>query len=122
VTLVGLSMGGYFALRAASHLMYLLALDEPMAAFEFAMALNEQNLHSELVRQDVLILASRDDHFIPFRLHRKQIERLTAARSVTYRVFGSDEHAQNHCQMGNIRLALQVMAEWLDRLDAEGGG
>jgi pimeloyl-ACP methyl ester carboxylesterase len=129
VTLIGLSMGGYFALRAAafeprvkrviasghafdyrkvarppatailaffhdhlreftnrlsrwkikkggmeawniSHLMYVLAVDEPMAALEFALELNEENLHSDLVKQDVLIMASRDDHFIPYRLHK----------------------------------------------------
>jgi len=173
VTLIGLSMGGYFALRAAafeprvqrviasghafdyrkvarppaaailvffhdhlreftnrlsrwkirkggmeawniSHLMYVLGVDEPMAALEFALALNEENLHSDLVRQDVLLLASRDDHFIPFRLHREQLRRLTAARSVTDRVFSTEEHAQNHCQLGNIGLALQVMRKWID--------
>lgn len=173
VTLIGLSMGGYFALRAAafeprvqrviatghafdysrvvrppaaaimmffhdhfreftnrlsrwkirrggmeawniSHLMYVLALDEPMAALEFAMELNEKNLCSDAVKQDVLILASRDDHFIPFRLHGEQLRRLTSARSLTDRVFDKQDHAQNHCQIGNIGLALQVMREWLD--------
>jgi pimeloyl-ACP methyl ester carboxylesterase len=173
VTLIGLSMGGYFALRAAaleprvkrviasghafdyrkiarppatailvffhdhlreftnrlslwkirkggieawniSHLMYVLGLDEPMAALEFALDLNEANLHSNLVKQDVLILASRDDHFIPFRLHKEQLRRLTAAKSVTDRVFSREDHAQNHCQIGNIGLALQVMKEWID--------
>lgn len=172
VTLIGLSMGGYFALRAAafeprvrrviasghaydysrvarppaaailmffhdhcreftnrlshwkikkggmeawniSHLMYVLDLDEPMAALEFAMELNERNLCSDRVRQDVLILASRDDHFIPFRLHREQLRRLTAARSLTDRVFGKQDQAQNHCQIGNIQLALTVMSEWI---------
>ena len=148
VTLIGLSMGGYFALRAAafeprvkrvitsghafdyrkvarppataileffhdhlreftnrlsawkirkggmeawniSHLMYVLAVDEPMAALEFAHELNEENLHSDMVRQDVLLLASRNDHFI------------------------RTDDAQNHCQIGNIGLALQVMTEWI---------
>lgn len=178
VTLIGLSMGGYFALRAAafeprvqrviasghafdysriarrpataimmffhdhfrefanklsrwkikrggmdawniSHLMYVLAVDEPMAALEFAMELNEQNLCSDAVKQDVLILASRNDHFIPFRLHREQLQRLTAARSLTDRVFGKQDHAQNHCQIGNIGLALQVMREWIDSKTSE---
>jgi pimeloyl-ACP methyl ester carboxylesterase len=173
VTLIGLSMGGYFALRAAaleprvkrviasghafdyrkvapapatwllvffrdhfreftnklskwkirkggmeawniSHMMYVLGVDEPMAALDFAVELNEGNLHSDLVRQDVLILASRDDHFIPFRLHRMQLRRLTSAKSVTDRVFTKEDHAGNHCQIGNIGLALKVMREWLE--------
>jgi hypothetical protein len=66
------------------------------------------------VRQDVLILASRNDHFIPFRLHEMQLRRLTSARSVTDRVFTKEDHAHNHCQIGNIGLALNVMREWLD--------
>ncbi|MFH1313190.1 MAG: hypothetical protein ABIJ00_08165 [Candidatus Eisenbacteria bacterium] len=99
-----------------SHLMYILDLDEPMAAMDFALELNEENLHSEQVKQDVLVLASRNDHFIPFRLHKMQIERLTSARSVTDRVFTREDNAHNHCQIGNIGLSLKVMMEWLETL------
>jgi pimeloyl-ACP methyl ester carboxylesterase len=171
VTLIGLSMGGYFALRTAafeprvkrviasghafdyrkvargtwlllffrdhlreftnklsrwkirrggmeawniSHMMYVLGVDEPMAALDFGFRLNEENLHSDLVRQDVLILASRNDHFIPFRLHEMQLRRLISARSVTDQVFTREDHAHNHCQIGNIGLALGVMRRWID--------
>lgn len=81
----------------------------PLAALEFAMALNEENLHSGAVEQDFLILASRDDHFIPFRLHQQQLSRLTGARSVTDRVFTREDQAQNHCQIDNLGLALWTM-------------
>jgi hypothetical protein len=97
-----------------SHMMYVFDVDEPMAALDFAFQLNEDNLHSDRVRQDVLILASRNDHFIPFRLHQAQVRRLTSARSVTDRVFTEKDHAHNHCQIGNIGLALEVMRRWLD--------
>lgn len=174
VTLVGLSMGGYFALRAAAfeprvsrviasghaydyrkvapaaatwllelfrdhlreltnrlarwkirrggmeawnirHMMYVFDVDEPMAALDRAFAMNEANLHAGEVRQDVLLLVSREDRFIPFRLHAEQVRRLTAARSVTERVFTRAEHAQNHCQIGNLPLALEMMREWIER-------
>jgi pimeloyl-ACP methyl ester carboxylesterase len=173
VTLIGLSMGGYFALRAAAfeprlkrvivsghaydymkvvpapaawlmvffhdhlreftnrmsrwkmrkggmeawnigHLMYVLDVDEPMAGLDFSLQLNEENLHSDRVTQDVLVLASRNDHFIPFRLHREQLERLSSARSVTDRVFTKEDHAHNHCQIGNLGLALRVMSDWIE--------
>lgn len=107
-----ISKGGMEA-WSISHMMYILKTDEPMAALDFALQLNEENLHSELVRQDVLVLASQGDHFIPFRLHQQQLRRLTAARSVSDRVFTKNEHAQNHCQMGNIGLALRVMSQWI---------
>jgi hypothetical protein len=97
-----------------------LGADEPMAGFEFALQLNEANLHADRVRQDVLLLASRDDHFIPFRLHREQVRRLTAARSVTERVFTKADQAQNHCQIGNMGLALRVMRDWLEQRTATG--
>lgn len=92
--------------------MYVLDVDEPMAGLDFALGMDEKNLCSDRVSQDVLILASREDHFIPFRLHAKQLARLTAARSVTDRVFTRADQAHNHCQIGNIGLALRVMKEW----------
>jgi hypothetical protein len=94
--------------------MYVTDLDEPMAALDFAFSMNEENLHADRVQQDVLVLASREDHFIPFRLHEAGLQRLTAARSLTSRVFTRQEHAQNHCQIGNMGLALDVMKEWIE--------
>jgi len=178
VTLIGLSMGGWFALRAAafeprvrrvivsghafdyrrvapapaaglmmffrnrlpaftnrmsrwkmrqggmeawniSHLLYITGAAEPVDAIDFAFGLNEDNLHSDRVTQDVLVMAARNDHFIPFRLHEQQVRRLTAARSVTERVFTRDEHAHNHCQIGNLGLALRVMAAWLEQVTGD---
>jgi len=55
-------------------------------------------------------------HFIPVRLHSRQVEALVNARSVTDRIFTRDEHAQNHCQVGNIRLLLDTVLEWLDEV------
>jgi hypothetical protein len=104
-----------------SHLMYIRAVDEPMAALDFAMELNASNLHCDRVTQDVLLLASRRDHFIPFRLHVEQLERLPAARSVSDRVFTVADRAENHCQVGNLPLALQVMRDWIRRVSLDGG-
>ena len=100
----------------AAQLMYVTGEEVPMDAFEVMFSMNEGNLHSDMVKQDVLILTGRDDHFIPFRAHGMQVEALTNARSVTSRVFTKDEHAQNHCQVGNVGLALDVMVDWIDRM------
>lgn len=173
VTLIGLSMGGYLALRASAfipeisrviasghaydytklhrgpaawllksfrdhhraftnrlfrwkirrggveiwnirQLMYILGVDEPMAALDFAFSMNEENLHSDLVRQHVLLLSAEQDHFIPFGVQEKQRKLLTSARSVTEREFNEEDQAHHHCQMGNIGLALKVMVEWME--------
>lgn len=96
------------------HLKYITKKTKPMDALQIYVLMNEHNIHSELVKQDVLILTSRDDHFIPFKMHDMQIRALTNARSVTGRVFTREEHAQNHCQNGNIGLALDVMTKWIE--------
>ncbi len=48
---------------------------------------------------------------IPFKMHDMQVKALTDAKSVTDKVFTKEEHAQNHCQIGNIGLALDVMVK-----------
>jgi len=101
-----------------SNLMYITEIEPPMSAFDYAMQLNEENLHCELVDQDVLLLTSREDHFIPYKLHNRQVQLLANARSLTDRVFTKAESAQNHCQIGNIGLALQVMDDWITRTTA----
>ena len=47
-------------------------------------------------------------------MHRMQVKALKNASSVTPMVFTSDVHAEHHCQVGNIGLALTVVVEWLE--------
>ena len=98
-----------------SNLIYITKSETPADAFEVWLQLNENNLHSDLVKQDVLILTGREDHFIPFKVHNMQVKALTNAKSVTARVFTKEEQAQNHCQIGNIGLALDVMVKWIEK-------
>ncbi|MFC1871888.1 alpha/beta hydrolase family protein, partial [Chloroflexota bacterium] len=98
-----------------NNLMYITDKKVPIEAFDVLMQFNEENLHSDLVRQDVLILTGREDHLVPFKMHNMQVKALTSARSVTSRVFTKEEQAQNHCQMGNIGLALDVMTKWIEQ-------
>lgn len=99
----------------SAQLMYITMKDIPMEAFEVWLQLNEENLHSDMVKQDVLILTGREDHFIPFKLHDMQVKALTNARSVAARVFTGKEQAQNHCQIGNIGLALDTIVKWIGK-------
>lgn len=95
------------------HLMYITKKEKPMDALEVYLLMNEQNIHSELIKQDVLILAGKEDHLVPFKMYDKQIEALKNAQSVTGKVFTREDQAQNHCQTGNIGLALDVMVKWI---------
>ena len=97
-----------------NNLMYITQKEMPIEGFDVLLQINEENLHSDLVQQDVLILTGRKDHLVPFKMHNLQVKALTNARSVTGRVFTKEENAQNHCQIGNIGLALDVMIKWID--------
>ena len=96
------------------NLMYITKSETPLDAFDIWLKLNEKNLHSEMVKQDVLYLTGRNDHFVPFKMHDLQIRALTNARSVTDVVFTKESQAQNHCQVGNIGLALDTMINWMN--------
>lgn len=84
------------------------------AAQKMNLALSRENMHAEKIKQDVLIFSGENDHFIPIRLHNKQVKALVNASSVTDRIFTKKEHGQNHCQVGNIRLALETMVNWIE--------
>jgi len=98
------------------HLMYITKKNKPLDALETYLMMNEQNIHSELVTQDVLLLQGKEDHLIPFKMLDMQVKALINAKSITTRVFRKEEHAQNHCQVGNIGLSLEVMVKWLDEI------
>ena len=99
----------------SNNLMYITNKEVPIEAFDILLQLNEKNLHSDLVKQDVLILTGRKDHMVPFKMHKIQVKALTNAKSVTARVFTKEENAQNHCQIGNIGLKLDVVIKWIEK-------
>jgi hypothetical protein len=47
---------------------------------------------------------------------------LTNARSVSARVFMPAEQAHNHCQIGNVGLAVQVILGWLESVSPSAAG
>lgn len=96
------------------HLKFITQKSEPMDALDLYLQLNEKNIHSELVKQDVLILSSEKDHFIPLKMHALQIKALLNAKSVSDKIFTTEENAENHCQTGNLLLVLNTMNEWIN--------
>jgi hypothetical protein len=66
------------------------------------------------VKSDVLILAGEHDHFVPLTQVESMRQALTAARSVTVRVFDQASGGAEHCQLGAITLWHQVFYDWLE--------
>lgn len=101
-------------LRAVvDQVLYLLDSDDPADVPEWFLGMNAAHLDSARVRQDVLLMCGEHDAFQPPALTRAQAQALTAARSVTTRMFTEAEQADQHCQMGNLDLACQVLTTWL---------
>ena len=69
---------------------------------------------SASIRQDVLLLAGSEDHYVPLEQWHDQMRMLKNTRSITARLFTRSESAQNHCQVGNYGLALSTIVNWLD--------
>jgi pimeloyl-ACP methyl ester carboxylesterase len=95
-------------------LMYITKKTKPLDALETYVNMNDVNIHSELVKQNVLLLLGNKDHFIPQKMLKMQKDALTNAKSVTSRLFTKEAYAENHCQIGNIGLSLDVMIKWTE--------
>ncbi len=93
--------------------MYVMGCKTP---YEFFLKLKEYNGYavSGNVTADVLIMAGAEDHFVPLEQFFEQLKLLTAAMSVTGRIFTRKEQAQSHCQIGNLGLAAVNMLGWIE--------
>lgn len=67
---------------------------------------------SPMLTQDVLVLAGTGDLYTIY--YEDQLKALTNARSVTGRLFTEAECADHHCQIGNLKLALETIEGWIE--------
>jgi len=101
--------------HAINNACYIQNKKEPYDAVKWFMDMNKNHLQSELINQDVLLLGGANDAFQPPVLVEKQKKALVNARSVETRTFTKDEHADQHCQIGNMKLPLTTIVEWLNK-------
>jgi pimeloyl-ACP methyl ester carboxylesterase len=98
-----------------THGMYITGTETP-----FDYLHNFSNYHtrdlSSLVKQDVLLLAGENDHFVPVEFLEMQKKALTSAHSVRCRLFTAEEGGDQHCQVGRIDLATNEILKWLENL------
>lgn len=93
--------------------LYNIDSDDPVDVVDWFLGMNAGHLGSNRVTQDVLVMSGENDAFQPPVLTEAQAAALTAARSVAVRTFTEAEHADQHCQMGNLDLACRVLTAWL---------
>jgi pimeloyl-ACP methyl ester carboxylesterase len=93
--------------------LYISGGSKEVDAVDWFLGMNADHLDSGRVTQDVLLLCGENDAFQPPVLTRAQEEALTGVRSVRVRTFTAAEHADQHCQMGNLDLACAEITSWL---------
>lgn len=93
--------------------MHVFGASRPSEALARAQAFHAHDVSGH-VTQDVLLMAGAEDHYVPVAQLWQQAQSLVSARSVSTRLFTRQEHAQAHCQVSNVPLALDVMCNWLD--------
>ncbi len=65
----------------------------------------------------MLILGANGDHFIDYTMIGQEINMLKNVKSLTFRLFTEKEDAQNHCNVGNGQLAIDVICDWIEQTD-----
>ena len=156
IVLIGMSMGGYFAPRAAAFEERLDGVIAYDTMFDFgavvrgvlAAAKNPEALKNpdvlwayrnalwtmgtrdadetikafsaytlapvaDRIRQDVLILAGAEDHFVPLHQTADFEKSLVNSRSVTTRIFDRPSGGSGHCQGGALTRYHAAVFDWL---------
>jgi pimeloyl-ACP methyl ester carboxylesterase len=98
---------------AVPHGMAVMGASSPYEFFR-KLRLYDTRSFSHRIQQDFLLLAGAEDHYVPLRQFHRQARRLANVRSFTGRIFTRAEHAQSHCQVGNVGLALRTIIAWIE--------
>jgi alpha-beta hydrolase superfamily lysophospholipase len=98
---------------ATRRAMLVLGVSSPYEVFQRSKGYTTQDI-SSMIKQDVLLLAGAEDHIIPLNHFYLQRDALINVCSLTTRLFTRTEQAQNHCQIGNLGLAISYISDWID--------
>ena len=102
-----------------SHGMYITGGADPFGYLERFARFTTRWI-SPLIRQDVLLLAGENDHFVPAEFYELQKQALTGARSLRGRFYPDGEPGSQHCQIDALDQAWDEIIQWLDRFHQAG--
>ncbi len=109
-----------FTRWATEHGSYVFGVERPYDYLRLMKEFSTRRI-SHRVRQDFLLMAGSEDHYMPIAHYHRQAKALTQVRSFTGRVFTREEAGQTHCQCGNLDLALEVIVNWIEERTASLG-
>ncbi|EJO5347264.1 alpha/beta fold hydrolase [Clostridium botulinum] len=86
--------------------------------YDYLVKLNKFQIEDigNLIDQDVLVIGANEDHFINYKIFKKELDCLSNVRSLTFRLFTNKESASNHCNMGNTKLVLDTIIGWIEQI------
>ena len=92
---------------------------EAKDAYGYAKKLKLYDLEpiADKITQDMLIVGAYQDHFIDYRLIGREIDMLKNVKSLTFRLFTDKEDAQNHCNVGNGKIVLDTICNWIEQIN-----
>ncbi len=96
--------------------MYITGKNTP---YEFYRELQKHTLTHVVCDQltcHVLLLAGEKDHYIPNDQFYKLLQKIKFARSLSSRMFTEAEGGEQHCQIGNHKLAVDEILNWMKTL------
>lgn len=96
--------------------MYITGKETP---YDFYRELLKHQLPQEVCNKldcDILLLAGDEDHYIPKDQLCKLKSKIHCAKSLTTRVFTKVEGGEQHCQVGNHKLAVFEILDWLQNI------
>lgn len=105
---------------AIRHGMYAYDADDP---FGYIKKLNDYKMTDVGPRltQDMLILGADHDHFIRRDLYAMELDALSNVKSLTFRLMTEQEDAGGHCNVGNPKLVLDTVLDWIGALKRRDG-
>jgi pimeloyl-ACP methyl ester carboxylesterase len=95
---------------------FITKIDQPFNAMMKMFDMTEENSQPEKITQDVLVLSGKNDHFIPIKMHKILVKKLTNAKSVKGIIYDKETNAHSHCQIGNISLVCEDILDWLNSI------
>lgn len=97
------------------HGMHVMGVKTPYQYFRKLKSFSMRKI-AGFVRQDFLLMTGTKDHFVDMDMYFQMERSLTQVRSFTGRIFTEREKAENHCQFGNLELALNTMTAWIETI------
>lgn len=101
-----------FARWAFGHGMHVSGTAKPYDYLKWVESMTTRPV-AHLIDQDFLLLGGTEDHLVPLPQFFRQTGNLPNVRSLTTRLFTAKEHASSHCQVGNLQLVADWIANWL---------